>query len=92
MATEIEFAYDLARFISFRDRAACERVRRIPRTELTAHPNPDFRIRVVDEPTEFYRASPTTSSAASAPPATRDDVRRHHARRADAPVRSLRRR
>ena len=56
MAIETEFAYDLARFISFRDLAACERVRRIPRNELTAHPNPDFRIRVVDEPTEFYRA------------------------------------
>ena len=30
--------------------------RGIPRNELTAHPNPDFRIRVIDEPTEFYRA------------------------------------
>ena len=48
------FAYDLASFIAFRDRAACERVRAIPRGELADHPNPDFRIRLIDEPTDFY--------------------------------------
>ena len=88
MAIETEFAYDLARFISFRDLAACERVRRIPRNELTAHPNPDFRIRVVDEPTEFYRAF--ADDIVSRIRTARDDgstVRRHHARRTDAPVR-----
>ena len=36
-------------FISFRDREACERVRAIPRSGLTNHPNPDFRIGVVDD-------------------------------------------
>ncbi len=51
-----EFEYDLASFISFRDRAACERVRAIRREELTTHPNPDFRIRVIDSAGEFYRA------------------------------------
>jgi glucosamine-6-phosphate deaminase len=51
-----EFQYDLASFISFRDRAACERVRAIRREELTTHPNPDFRIRVIDSAGEFYRA------------------------------------
>lgn len=50
------FAYDLAEFISFRDRAACERVRQIPRSEITRHPNPDFRIRIVDDRAEFYGA------------------------------------
>ena len=54
MASETEFTYDLARFISFRDAEACERVRRIRRSELATHPNPEFRIRIVDEPTEFY--------------------------------------
>jgi hypothetical protein len=34
---ETEFTYDLARFISFR-LSARERVRRIRRTELAAHP------------------------------------------------------
>ena len=54
MAIETEFTYDLARFISFRDLSACDRVRRIRRSELATHPNPEFRIRIVDEPTEFY--------------------------------------
>jgi len=48
MATQIEFEYDMARFIGFRDREACERVRRITRAELTEHPSTDFRIRVID--------------------------------------------
>jgi len=52
----VTFEYEMARFISFRDREACERVRRIPRAELASHPNPEFRIRVVDDPAEFYRA------------------------------------
>jgi len=48
------FEYDLAPFIAFRDRAACERVRAIPRARLAEHPNPDFRIALVDEPGDFY--------------------------------------
>jgi glucosamine-6-phosphate deaminase len=56
LVTEIEFAHDLARFIDFRDADACERVRRIPREALTEHPNPEFKIRVVDDAAEFYRA------------------------------------
>ena len=50
------FEYDRARFISFRDREACERVRRIRREDLTRHPNPEFRIAVVDEAPAFYGA------------------------------------
>jgi glucosamine-6-phosphate deaminase len=54
VAVETQFDYALADFIAFRDREACDRVRRIPRSELQDHPNPDFRIRVVDDPAEFY--------------------------------------
>ena len=50
------FSYGLARFIDFRDVVECDRVRRIPRTELTQHVNPDFRIAVADDPAEFYRS------------------------------------
>jgi glucosamine-6-phosphate deaminase len=50
------FEYGLARFIDFRDVEVCERVRRIPRAEIAEHPNPDFRIRVVDGRDAFYRA------------------------------------
>lgn len=52
----MQFEYSLARFISFRDRDECERVRGIPRSELTTHPNPEFRIQIIDEPADFYRA------------------------------------
>ena len=48
------FDYDLSPFIAFRDRAACERVRAIPRAQLADHPNPDFRIALVDELGDFY--------------------------------------
>ncbi len=56
MATQLDFDYEMARFISFRDGEACERVRRITRAELTNHPNPDFRISVIDDAPAFYRA------------------------------------
>jgi glucosamine-6-phosphate deaminase len=56
MAVQTEFTYDLAGFIDFRDTDACDRVRRIRRSELTEHPNRDFRISVIDEPAEFYRS------------------------------------
>src|SRR5918911_1556172 len=48
------FTYNLARFIPFRDLAACERVRAIRREDLTKHPNPAFHIRIMDEATPFY--------------------------------------
>jgi glucosamine-6-phosphate deaminase len=55
VAAQTDFDYGLARFISFRDRETCERVRRISRDELTNHPNPDFRISIVGPAGEFYR-------------------------------------
>ena len=48
------FEYGLSPFIAFRDHDACERVRAIPRGRLAEHPNPDFRIALVDEPGDFY--------------------------------------
>ena len=56
VAIDVAFDYSLADFISFRNREACERVRRIKRSELARHPNPDFKIRVADDPDEFYTA------------------------------------
>jgi glucosamine-6-phosphate deaminase len=50
----MSFDYGLAAFIAFRDREACERARAIPRERLAEHPNPDFRIALVDEPRDFY--------------------------------------
>lgn len=48
------FHYELARFIPFRDLEACERVRAIRRADLTRHPNPEFHIRLADDPAQFY--------------------------------------
>ena len=56
MAVDLGFEYDLARFIDFRDVVECDRVRRIPRTELTEHANRDFRIAVADDQAAFYRS------------------------------------
>ncbi len=47
---------ELARFIDFRDKEACARVRAIKKEDITKHPNPDFKIRVIEEPEIFYGA------------------------------------
>jgi glucosamine-6-phosphate deaminase len=50
------FRYSLAPFIPFRDEKACARVRAITRANLTRHPNPNFKISIIDGPVEFYSA------------------------------------
>ncbi|MGA2606210.1 MAG: hypothetical protein ABSH01_01980 [Terriglobia bacterium] len=54
MASRGEFPFELSKFITFRDAEACERVRRIKKKDISKHPNPDFRIRVVEDPQAFY--------------------------------------
>ncbi len=49
-----KFAPDLASFIAFRDAVACARVRAIRRKELTKHKNSHFKIRIVEDPVQFY--------------------------------------
>lgn len=49
-----EFSYSMAKFIPFRDVEVAERVRSIPRSELTKHSNPEFRIRIIDDAAQFY--------------------------------------
>lgn len=51
-----QFSYNLARFLAFRDAEACAKVRAIPKSEITKHPNPDFEIEVIEEKNEFYLA------------------------------------
>jgi glucosamine-6-phosphate deaminase len=43
------FDFSPASFVPFRDKAAVERVRAIPRAKFTEHPNPDFRIRILPD-------------------------------------------
>jgi len=45
----MQFDFDLAQFIPFRDKDACARVRAIKRADICSHPNPDFHIRVIDD-------------------------------------------
>jgi glucosamine-6-phosphate deaminase len=52
----MSFEYDLAKFIPFRDREACARVRAIGKEDITKHPNSDFKIRVIGDPRDFYTA------------------------------------
>lgn len=52
----MSFEYDLAKFIPFRDRESCARVRAIRKEDITKHPNPDFKIRVIEDPHDFYTA------------------------------------
>lgn len=48
------FRYSLAKFIPFQDREECERVRKITKEEITKHPNPDFKIRIIEDKEDFY--------------------------------------
>lgn len=49
-----DFKFDPARFIPFRDSKICAKVRAIKKEDITKHPNPDFKIRVIEEPPRFY--------------------------------------
>ena len=55
----MSFKYDLAKFIPFRDAEACARVRAIRKEDITKHPNPDFKIRVIEDAGQFYAAFAT---------------------------------
>jgi glucosamine-6-phosphate deaminase len=50
----MSFRYDLAKFIPFRDVEALERARSISREQITQHPNPDFKLRVIEGSADFY--------------------------------------
>jgi len=48
------FEYELAEFIAFRDKEVCKRVRAIRKEDIHKHPNPDFKIEIIETPDEFY--------------------------------------
>lgn len=50
------FDFEPARFIPFRDREACARVRAIRREDLLHHPNPDFRVHIIEREDDFFLA------------------------------------
>jgi len=44
-----KFDFEPSAYVPFRDKQALERVRNIKRQDIEKHPNPDFRIRVVED-------------------------------------------
>lgn len=52
----MSFEFQLAEFIAFQDAQACKKVREIKKQDITRHPNPDFHIRVIESPMDFYFA------------------------------------
>ena len=48
------FQYGLSDFIPFKDVKECERVRKIKKGDITKHHNPDFKIKVIEDPNQFY--------------------------------------
>lgn len=51
--------FELADFITFRDREACEKVRKIEKEEITEHESEDLNIKVIENEREFYSAFAT---------------------------------
>jgi len=45
----IDWRYSPSKWVPFRDQEVLERVRKIKREDITKHPNPDFKIRVVKD-------------------------------------------
>lgn len=50
------FTYTPHPFLAFRDAEACARVRAIKKEDITKHPNPEFRISVIEDSAQFYAA------------------------------------
>ena len=44
------FAFKCAEYVPFQDREVCERLRKISGKDLEKHPNPDFNIKVMQNP------------------------------------------
>ncbi len=49
-----KFNYALAKFLPFQDEEECARVRKIKKEEICKHSNPEFKIRIIEKPEDFY--------------------------------------
>jgi glucosamine-6-phosphate deaminase len=50
----LAFDYALAKFIALQDPEACAKARAVTRKEICNHSDPDFKIRIIDDPAGFY--------------------------------------
>ena len=46
--------FEPAQFLSFRDQKVCNRVRKIKRADLCKHPNKNFKIRIIEDESNFF--------------------------------------
>lgn len=49
-----DWIFEPAQFLSFRDQKVCARIRKIKRQDLCRHPNPNFKIRILDDDANFF--------------------------------------
>jgi glucosamine-6-phosphate deaminase len=49
-----EWFFEPAKFLSLRDQKVCARVRKIKRANLCRHPNKNFKIRIIDDESNFF--------------------------------------
>jgi glucosamine-6-phosphate deaminase len=54
MPVSNEWFFEPAKFLSFRDQKVCARVRKIKRANLCRHPNKNFKIRIIDDESNFF--------------------------------------
>lgn len=45
----MDWKFEPAKFLSFRDQEVCERVRAISKSEICSHPNENFKIRIIED-------------------------------------------
>ena len=48
------FNFEIADFVPYKNKAVLEKVRNMSGEELTHHPNPDFRVKIVDSPSMIW--------------------------------------
>lgn len=49
-----EWKFEPAKFLSFRDREVCARVRKIKKEDLCKHPNENFKIRIIEDESNLF--------------------------------------
>jgi len=47
------FTFEPSEFLPFKDRAVLDRVRAVKKADFCTHPNRNFRIRIIEDPTQF---------------------------------------
>ncbi len=53
-----KFKFSPAPWIPYRDEEVLKKCREIKREDMEKHPNPDFKIKIVEEPTPLFCGRP----------------------------------